>query len=314
VVVDPKGRDFARYAGASVLTPNTSEVSVATGLPCTSDAEATAAAGAALAQAQAEHLLLTRSEKGMMLLDRQGEALFLRAQAREVFDVSGAGDTAVASLALALGAGAGMAGAAAIANAAAGIVVGKLGTAVVHASELAAALLSDGAEDGPSAKVKDLPAARDRAAQWQAAGLRVGFTNGCFDLLHPGHVALLRQARAACDRLVVGLNTDASIKRIKSPERPIQPEEARAAVLASLADVDLVVLFDEDTPIRLIEALRPDVLLKGADYRLDQVVGAEIVQGYGGEVVLVPLKEGHSTTNVVARIRTVRDGVARLAE
>jgi D-beta-D-heptose 7-phosphate kinase/D-beta-D-heptose 1-phosphate adenosyltransferase len=221
-------------------------------------------------------------------------------EAREVFDVSGAGDTMVATLAAALAAGAPLPEAARLANFAAGIVVGKVGTAVVHCAELAEALVAG--DDGRHPKVLPRSSALDRIETWRRQDARIGFTNGCFDLLHPGHVSLLAQAKAACDRLVVGLNSDASVRRLKGPGRPVQPEAARAQVLASLASVDLVVLFEEDTPLALIEAIRPDLLVKGADYRLEEVVGGAFVEGYGGKVLLATLEPGHSTTATIRRL------------
>ncbi|MGF1630456.1 MAG: D-glycero-beta-D-manno-heptose 1-phosphate adenylyltransferase [Kiloniellaceae bacterium] len=302
VVVDPKGRDFARYRGASWVTPNRRELQEASGLPTGDDVAVAAAARKVIAEAGLGALLATRSEQGMTLvLGGGGAAYHLKAEAREVYDVSGAGDTVVAAFAAGLGAGLSPVAAAQLANVAAAIVVGKLGTAVartgeilhaLHASELLAA----------EAKVADLESLAEQVAQWHQAGFKVGFTNGCFDLLHPGHVSLLEQARAACDRLVVGLNSDASVRRLKGAARPVQGEAARAAVLASLASVNRVVIFGEDTPLALIEALRPDVLIKGADYSLDQVVGADIVQGYGGRVVLIELSPGHSTTATIERL------------
>jgi D-beta-D-heptose 7-phosphate kinase/D-beta-D-heptose 1-phosphate adenosyltransferase len=217
-----------------------------------------------------------------------------------VFDVSGAGDTVVAVVAASLAAGASVLDAAQLANIAAGIVVGKVGTAVVHATELIETLVDRDA--AATRKVLPLALASDHVARWRHKGLRIGFTNGCFDLLHPGHVSLLAQARAQCDRLVVGLNSDASVARLKGPGRPVQNEQARAAVLASLASVDLVVLFEEDTPLTLIAELKPDLLVKGADYRHDEVVGAELVEAYGGKVMLAELLPGFSTTATIAKL------------
>jgi D-beta-D-heptose 7-phosphate kinase/D-beta-D-heptose 1-phosphate adenosyltransferase len=191
--------------------------------------------------------------------------------------------------------------AAALANVAAGIVVAKVGTAVAYADDLVAALHHQDLS-GAEAKILGLAPALDRIQVWRQQGQRIGFTNGCFDLLHPGHVALLAKARQRCDRLVVGLNSDASTARLKGDGRPVQGEAARAVVLASLASVDIVVVFADDTPIDLIEALRPDVLVKGADYAEDEVVGGELVKGFGGEVVLVELEPGHSTSATVARM------------
>jgi D-beta-D-heptose 7-phosphate kinase/D-beta-D-heptose 1-phosphate adenosyltransferase len=236
----------------------------------------------------------------MILIEASGGVQTLPAAAHEVFDVSGAGDTAIATLAAGLAAGMSLLDAARLANLAAGIVVGKIGTAVTHAAELGDALIQQ--DHARAGKVQPLPRALERIAHWRHRGLRVGFTNGCFDLLHPGHVSLLTQARDACDRLIVGLNSDDSVARLKGPTRPVQPEAARAAVLASLASVDLVVSFPEDTPMALLEAVRPDVLVKGADYRVEEVVGAELVQSYGGAVVLAELSPGHSTTATIRKI------------
>jgi D-beta-D-heptose 7-phosphate kinase/D-beta-D-heptose 1-phosphate adenosyltransferase len=301
VVVDPKGADYGRYRGAGVLTPNRKELMAATGLPAGGDDEIIAAGRRLIHECGIGAVLVTRSQDGMTLVPAQGGVVHLPAEAREVFDVSGAGDTVVAALAAALAAGAALPQAAALANTAAGIVVGKVGTAVAYADEVTTALHH---QDIASAehKVLSLESALDRVALWRRQGLKVGFTNGCFDLLHPGHVALLGQARAACDRLLVGLNSDASVARLKGPGRPVQSEAARATVLASLTTVDTVVIFAEDTPMKLIEAFRPDVLVKGADYTLDKVVGADFVQSYGGRVVLARLEEGHSTTATIARI------------
>ncbi|RMD64083.1 MAG: D-glycero-beta-D-manno-heptose-7-phosphate kinase [Alphaproteobacteria bacterium] len=307
VVVDPKGRDYGIYAGADVLTPNRRELAEATGLATSGDDDVVAACRAALEAAGARAIVATRSERGLSLVRREDAAAdsfavdHFPAEAREVFDVSGAGDTVAAVLAAGLAAGLDLPRAARLANVAAGIVVGKLGTAVAGTEEIRHALHTTALHHA-GAKVADVMAMREAAARWRRAGLRIGFTNGCFDLLHPGHVSLLAQARGACDRLVVGLNSDASVRRLKGPGRPIQPEAARAAVLASLASVDLVVIFAEETPLALIEALRPDVLVKGADYRLEDVVGADLVQSYGGRVVLADLVPGYSTTATIRKL------------
>ncbi|MFO1187964.1 MAG: D-glycero-beta-D-manno-heptose-7-phosphate kinase [Alphaproteobacteria bacterium] len=301
VLVDPKSQEFSRYKGASLLKPNARELARAARLPARSDAEVIAAGEAVLKSQDVGALLVTRSEAGMMLIERGAKPVALKARAREVFDVSGAGDTAIAALALGLAAGLPLKDAAAIANEAAGIAVGKRGTAVVFPQELAHMLHDTDLADA-SAKVRELGPARDLVAHWRAGGLRIAFTNGCFDLIHPGHVALLAEARAQGDRLVVGLNTDQSVKRLKGPARPINAEMARAIVLASLASVDCVVLFDEETPLDLIKALKPDVLVKGADYTVATVVGADVVQGYGGRVHLARLVPDASTTKTIEKI------------
>ncbi len=300
VVVDPKGSDWRRYRGARLVTPNRREFAVALGrVPAVGEEEA--AARALLADAGVAAILLTLGGDGMLLVPASGPAVRLPTEARQVFDVAGAGDTVVAVVAAGLAAGADAEDAARLANAAAGVVVGKVGTAVAETAEIARALVRQDAarlED----KVMPLTSALTEAGRWRRQGLRIGFTNGCFDLLHPGHVALLASARAACDRLVVGLNADASVARLKGPGRPVQPEAARALVLAALAGVDAVVVFAEDTPLPLIEALRPDVLVKGADYRKEDVIGAPFVESYGGRVLLAPIVGGYSTSATLARL------------
>ena len=301
-VVDPKGRDFGRYAGATVLTPNRAELGFAAGESVATDDAIVAACRDLIARHRLGAILVTRSRDGMTVVSSDGRVAHLAAEAREVFDVSGAGDTVVATLAAALGQGADLIAAAQLANAAAGVAVGKAGTAAVHAADLLRAVRA-GDLSASEAKILPLGAALEAVAGWRAQGQRIGFTNGCFDLLHPGHVSLLRQARQAADRLVVGLNSDASVRRLKGEDRPVQGEAARAQVLASLETVDLVVVFSEDTPVRLIEALRPDCLVKGSDYTIDEVVGADIVQGYGGTVLIAENEPGYSTTGTIRRLR-----------
>jgi D-beta-D-heptose 7-phosphate kinase/D-beta-D-heptose 1-phosphate adenosyltransferase len=298
-VVDPKGRDYARYAGADIVTPNRAELAEATGMPVDTEEAILEAMRTLKAAHGFGAVLVTRSEDGMTLLDGERVHHF-PAEAEDVHDVSGAGDTVVATLAAALAGGLALPVAARLANIAGGLVVGKVGTAVAREEELLEALTP---ERGALRKVMSRSATQEQVERWHRRGWRVGFTNGCFDLLHPGHVHLLEQARSWCDRLVVGLNTDASVKRLKGAARPIQHEAARAAVLASLATVDCVTLFDEDTPVEVIRALRPDVLVKGADYTVEQVVGGDIVLDYGGQVRLAKLLPGNSTTATVARIR-----------
>jgi D-beta-D-heptose 7-phosphate kinase/D-beta-D-heptose 1-phosphate adenosyltransferase len=301
VIADPKRRDFGAYRGATVLTPNEHEVREATRIEAADDEEADRAGRQALEEAACAAVLVTRSVKGLTLVRRDEPALHLPTRAREVADVSGAGDTLVAALAVALGAGATLPEAATLANITAGISVGKPGTATVTRDELLGVLHL---EDliATDRKIASRDEATQRAAAWRAQGLRVGFTNGCFDLIHPGHVRLLTEARGRCDRLIVALNSDDSVKRLKGPTRPLQSETARATVMASLAPVDMVVLFPEDTPLELLGVLRPDVLVKGADYSIDQVVGADLVQSWGGTVLLVDLQPGHSTTGTIRRM------------
>jgi D-beta-D-heptose 7-phosphate kinase/D-beta-D-heptose 1-phosphate adenosyltransferase len=297
-LVDPKGRDFARYAGATMLTPNATELAEATGMPTREDGECEAACRAVLERAGVAAVLATRSERGMMLVRRDAPALAVPALAREVFDVSGAGDTVIGTLALALASGLPEAEAVRAANAAAGVVVAKLGTATCSMAELDHALRE---AEGATGEVLPWEAASRLVRQWQALGLKVGFANGCFDILHAGHARMLREARRHCDRLVVALNDDASVARLKGPSRPINALADRAAVMAALAAVDAVISFAEDTPREAILALRPDRLFKGQDYTVENVVGAREVTGWGGEVVLLPLLEGRSTTAIAAR-------------
>ncbi len=297
IVVDPHGPDFGAYAGADVITPNRPTLRAATGRDVSTEAGVIAAAEALRAAHGFGAVLTTRGEGGMILLDDTGPHHF-SAEAAEVYDISGAKDTAVAILAAGVAVGLAVPVAACLANLAAGIAVGKVGTAIVTAADLSAAVSPTG---GAPRKIVTREAAAEHMEQWRRRGRRTGFTNGCFDLLHPGHVSLLEQARARCDRLVVGLNSDASVARLKGDGRPVQTEAARAAVLASLGVVDLVVVFDENTPEALIRTLRPDLLVKGADYRIDGVVGAELVRGWGGQVLLAELLPGHSITETVAR-------------
>jgi D-beta-D-heptose 7-phosphate kinase/D-beta-D-heptose 1-phosphate adenosyltransferase len=303
VVVDPKGADYTIYSGATIITPNRKELFEATKMPVDSDEAIVTAARHLIATCRLEAVLVTRSQDGMTLVTARGDVNHLAAEAREVFDVSGAGDTVVATLAACIASGATLLEGARLANIAAGIVVGKVGTAVAYANELVVALHHDDLMAGDS-KILPLTAAMDTVDRWRRKGLKVGFTNGCFDLLHPGHVSLLAQAKAACDKLVVGLNSDASVQRLKGMTRPVQSEASRATVLASLASVDLVAIFGEETPLALIEALRPDVLVKGADYTIDKVVGAKQVEGWGGKVVLAGLVEGQSTTATIKRMNS----------
>jgi D-beta-D-heptose 7-phosphate kinase/D-beta-D-heptose 1-phosphate adenosyltransferase len=310
LVVDPKSKALSKYRGASVLTPNRLELQRSYGHECATDEQVIAGAESMLAQQLCGALVVTRGKDGMTVVESAPTAnssttsIHIRTAAREVFDVSGAGDTVVATLALAMAFGATLVDAARLANTAAGIVVGKQGTATVSAGEIIARL--DPAHDGQlSGKHFALESVQQLVARWRDLGLRIAFTNGCFDLLHPGHVALLNQARRSADRLVVGLNSDLSVRRLKGPGRPVQSEVARATVLASLKAVDAVVIFQEDTPLELITALEPDVLVKGADYTIETVVGADVVQQRGGKVLLADLVPAHSTTSTIERISAV---------
>ncbi len=301
VIVDPKGTDYSRYRGASYLTPNRGELCAASGQACGNQQEVAEACRLLIATGQLDGVLATLGATGMLLAQAEGAPRFFPAIAQEVFDVTGAGDTVAAAFAAGLAAGQDPARAAELANFAAGAVVRKLGTAAVAPGELLH-MLHGARLDAAEAKILDPQALDARVAAWRAAELKVGFTNGCFDLLHPGHLSLLRQARVACDRLVVGLNSDASVRRLKGETRPVQEEAARAAVLASLSDVDAVALFDQDTPLELLARLRPDVLIKGADYSRDAVVGGDLVEGYGGKVILAELLPGHSTSSTLSKL------------
>jgi len=304
VFIDPKGRDWQRYTGATCITPNTAELELAAGTPAKAKADLIPTAEKIRAQLDLDWLLVTRGPRGMALFGENADPVAIAARAREVFDVSGAGDTVIATLAACVAAGMRFADAAAVANAAAGIVIGKLGTQPVRWKELEP-VLTDGPPHKPAStlwKVADVHDAVSRLSRWRQAEQRIVFTNGCFDLLHPGHVSLLHQARQLGDRLIVGLNTDDSIQRLKGEQRPILPGADRAAILSALEDVDMVVFFDEDTPLDLIAQLKPDILVKGADYRMEEVVGREVVESYGGRVRLVEILAGHSTSAIARKL------------
>jgi D-beta-D-heptose 7-phosphate kinase/D-beta-D-heptose 1-phosphate adenosyltransferase len=303
VIVDPKSANLAIYRGATLLTPNRKEFAEATRSRADTDQSIAEAAQDAMQLADCEAMLVTQSEHGMTLVARGGEAIHVPAHPVKVRDVSGAGDTVVAVLAVTLAAGADWETALRMANAAAAVAISKKGTATVTSGELRRKILPHAylaAEEKIVAAGGDIGA---HLQDWRKQGLRVGFTNGCFDILHPGHVKVLTAARGACDRLIVGLNSDASTKRLKGEGRPVQDERARAEVLAALEAVDLVAIFEEDTPIKLITQIRPNVLVKGGDYSRDQVVGHEIVEANGGQVLLVDVLPGFSTTRLVDRAR-----------
>ena len=305
LIVDAKARSFMKYGAADLIKPNALELSVLSGLPTDTDEEVEAATAAVLRACAAKAILVTRGAKGMSLAERGQPVKHVRGAPRQVFDVSGAGDTALAALGLAIAAKAPLEEAMAFAVLASGVAVTKVGTAAVTPAELIDAELA--AHLGPAeAKVVTLEQAAAEAERWRAQGLRVGFTNGCFDILHRGHVAYLTQARAWCDRLVVGVNSDGSVRALKGEGRPVNDLESRALVLAGLAPVDLVAPFAEATPIELIRAVRPDVLIKGADYTVQTVVGAAEVQSWGGQVKLADIVEGYSTTAAIARMSEPR--------
>jgi D-beta-D-heptose 7-phosphate kinase/D-beta-D-heptose 1-phosphate adenosyltransferase len=299
VLVDPRNRSFSRYRGATTICPNLKELSAATGEPLNDLDRLFASAQTQLESWQLEFMAVTLGEKGIAVL-RQDSRLHAPAVVRQVYDVSGAGDTVIAVLALAMACGVAIETAVQLANIAAGIVVSKIGTVPIQREELLGALSH---EISLHMDEKILPRHRllARVAAWRASGERLVFTNGCFDILHIGHIRLLEQARRHGARLIVGLNSDASVRRLKGPLRPIVAESERAAILAALSSVDAVVLFDESTPLQLIEAIRPDVLVKGGDYTEESVVGAREVRAWGGRVKLIPLVGGVSTTRLIAK-------------
>jgi D-beta-D-heptose 7-phosphate kinase / D-beta-D-heptose 1-phosphate adenosyltransferase len=304
VFVDPKSEDFGRYRGATCITPNLRELALASRLPVEDDAQVVIAARKVMREAETAAILVTRSEKGMILVESSGGVHVERSRAREVFDVTGAGDTVIGVLALAHASGQTLSSAMRLANTAAGIVVSKLGTATVEIDELIRERSREThGEDQDPPKYLATTEIEAMVGRWKDRGLSVGFTNGCFDIMHAGHIALLAQARTHCDRLVVALNTDDSARRLKGPSRPVNSLRDRCAVIAAVWAVDAVTSFDEDTPLDLIRRLKPDVLVKGGDYTIATVVGAEDVQAAGGRVVIVDLVGGHSTTATIGKLR-----------
>ena len=306
VLVDPKGADFSRYAGATLITPNLSEFEAVVGACHQDDAVISARARDLCDQHGFDAVLVTRSERGMTLQSKVGEPLHLPALAREVFDVTGAGDTVISAMAAGLASQDSLENSTRLANVAAGLVVGKVGTATVTREELQGALLqSEGdVQDLPAFGVVTEQEAVAAVARLKAEGQRVVMTNGCFDLLHPGHVTYLSQAAALADVLIVAVNEDASVTRLKGSDRPINGIDSRMSVLAGLRSVSYVVPFSEDTPARLIEAISPDVLVKGGDYAINEIAGHKHVLESGGEVIILEFVEGFSTTATIKRIST----------
>ena len=298
VLVDPKGTDFEKYRGATIITPNQSEFEAVAGVP-DSDDDLVERARAMMNDLDLNALLVTRSEKGMLLVENGVEPLFLSTQAREVYDVTGAGDTVIATLAAALASGLGLGSAAALANLAAGLVVRKIGVATVTPGELSAALHQRGQGGRGLVDLDTLLALVEEA---RGRNERVIMTNGCFDVLHAGHVAYLEEAKSLGDRLIVAVNDDDSVRRLKGAKRPINALQDRMLVLAGLAAVDWVVPFSEDTPARIIAAALPDVLVKGGDYKPEEVVGAKEVLQNGGEVRILAFRDGQSSTRIIDRL------------
>lgn len=325
VIVDPKGTEYTRYAGASALTPNKKELSEATGgMPVETDEAVIEAARKLMHDIDAESIIATRSQDGISIVykDADKAPYHLRTTALEVFDVSGAGDVVIATITAALAAGASLEEAGILANIAGGIAVSKVGTTPIRAQELIDALNDDqtldhirpASEKSNAARMLEAPncsaeEAEEQVARWQARGLKIGFTNGCFDILHTGHVRYLNEARAQCDRLIVGLNTDLSIKALKGPERPIHDEDSRASVLSALGAVDMVVLFggeslqDDQTANALINRLKPDIYFKGGDYKVEDIPETPSVRQYGGEVKILSAFDGHSTTASLKKMK-----------
>lgn len=304
-LVDPKGTDWARYAGAQCVTPNSAEFAKICQtlegyrqINISSSPENAALARDICDKYGIERLLLTRGAKGMILFEKNREPLRIRATMREVADVSGAGDTVIATLAACVAKGLGWDQSSEIANIAAGIAVTKIGTAPVDISELNTALR----EESDNPKLYSRGELAEKIGEWRSQGQSIVFTNGCFDLLHPGHISLLRKSAAFGDRLVIGLNSDSSVRRLKGATRPIQNEQSRALLLSAIQFVDAITIFGEDTPEELIRIVRPDTLVKGSDYTVENVVGADFVKSYGGQTRLVDLVDGFSTTKLERQI------------
>ena len=301
VLADPKTPDLGKYAGATAVCPNLHELALATGIPLGEVEPLLAAGERRRREHDLRYLVVTMSEKGIRVLSDGGD-FHSPARAREVFDVSGAGDTVIATMAACLAAKLGIETAVELANLAAGVVVSKVGTVPIAHHELTA-LLTPSKQISDAEKILEREQLLARVADWRAAGETIVFTNGCFDLLHVGHVTLMEDCRRFGSKVVLGLNTDASVRRLKGPARPVIGERDRARVMAALGAVDAVTFFDEDTPLELIEALRPDVLVKGGDYTVETVVGHEVVLAAGGRVEIVATVEGFSTTNIVRKLQ-----------
>jgi D-beta-D-heptose 7-phosphate kinase / D-beta-D-heptose 1-phosphate adenosyltransferase len=300
VLADPKGRDFRKYAGATTICPNLQELGLVTGIPSRNLAPLLAAAQQLVGELGIDYMTVTMSEKGIRILypDR---VFHSPTRAREVFDVTGAGDTVIATLAASLAGGLDPETAVTLANIAAGIVVAKTGTAPISRHELVAEFTASAQMKAPD-KILDLPHLLVRLAEWRASGDRIVFTNGCFDILHVGHITLLEQCREFGDKVIIGLNSDASVRGLKGPTRPLVSESERARVLAALGATDAVIIFDQPTPQELIQAVRPDVLVKGGDYTASTIVGADDIVTWGGRVEIVPTVTGASTTSTIRKM------------
>lgn len=300
VVVDPKGSDFERYRGATIITPNYSEFTAVVG-ECESNEEIESKGRDLISKYDFGSVLVTRGDKGMTLIPRDGNALHLQTNAKEVYDITGAGDTVVAAMSASLASGLSLNHSVRLGNLAAGIVVGKVGTSVVNIEEMK--ILVDKEKDSQIIGLCDAEVALEQVRASRERGESIVMTNGCFDILHPGHVDYLNKAKALGDRLFIALNDDASVRNLKGYGRPINHLTARAAVLSALECVDWVVSFPEDNPVNLISNVIPDILVKGGDYTPEQIAGAELVQASGGEVVIIDFLEGYSTSALIERIR-----------
>ncbi len=300
VLVDPKGHDYSKYTGATALTPNKKETAEACNTNI-NDHELISKSISLKNKLNLEFLAVTRGEEGITLIDKETHQI--NAMAQKVFDVSGAGDTVIATLAAGLVYGLSALESLQLANLAAGVVVGKVGTVPITREELMNAIARQ-QETTQAHKICNLPQLLEKVNLWKKTPFKIVFTNGCFDLLHAGHVTYLEAAKKRGDKLILGLNTDRSVSAIKGPERPVVNEDDRARVLAALESVDAVILFDEDTPINLINQIKPDVIAKGSDYRADQVIGGKEVESWGGEIALIDLVAGRSTTNIIKKLNS----------
>lgn len=304
-IIDPKGSNWGRYRGATCVTPNTKELEALCGHTITSEEQLVEVMRTTILAYDLSWLVVTRGPLGMCVMNRNEAPIFIPTLARQVFDVSGAGDTVTATLALCVGSGLTFPHGAKVANLAAGIVVGKVGTQPINLLELQSSLGTTGVDapiSGITQKLASLSSAITQSEAWKTGRQRIVFTNGCFDLLHPGHVHLLNQAKTLGDRLIVAINSDDSVRRLKGPGRPILSERDRASLVASLDCVDLVIIFESDTPDDLLSCIRPHSLVKGSDYKQEQIMGRAIVESYGGEVRLIPLLNGYSTTNIATKV------------
>lgn len=300
VVIDPQGFDYSAYNGANLITPNLKELSEATTMPTGSDEEINAAAISLISKYKINSVLATRSGDGMSLIDKKCFTTFA-AEAREIFDVSGAGDTVAATVSACLAANIKLDHGVKLANIAAGIVVAKLGTAVVYTNDIISNFRNESIKSIDK-KLYTIHSITEQIEIWRSKGLKIGFTNGCFDILHPGHLSTITKAKSLCDKLIVGLNSDSSVKNLKGNNRPVQSEAARSKILVSLEDVDGVIIFNEKNPNNILKIIKPEIFVKGADYSIENIPEAKIIHSYGGDIILADIKDGFSTTNTISKI------------